>query len=40
MEVAHRIVRENISEAMLRQKSLHDRKVSWEKFKKDDEVYV
>lgn len=38
MEVAHRIVRENISEAMLRQKSLHDRKVSWEKFKKDDEV--
>ena len=36
MEVAHRIVRENISEAMLRQKSLHDRKSSWEKFKKDD----
>lgn len=40
MEIAHRIVRENVSEAMSRQKSLHNRKVSWENFKKDDEVYV
>ena len=40
MEAAHRIVRENISGAMLRQKLLHDRNVSWEKFYKEDEVYV
>ena len=25
---------------MLRQKSLHDLKLSWQKFNKDDEVYV
>lgn len=40
METAHRLVRENIGGAMLRQKSLHDRKVSWERFNEGDKVYV
>ena len=33
-------VRNNVPGAMLRQKSLHDLKMSWQKFNKDDEVYV
>ena len=40
MEATHKLVRENIAGAMLRQKSLHDRNVSWRSFKNDDGVYV
>lgn len=40
MEAAHRIARGNIAGTLLRQKSLHDRNVSKEKFNKEDEVYI
>ncbi|XP_062568670.1 uncharacterized protein LOC134230798 [Saccostrea cucullata] len=40
MEDAHRHVRENIKTAMIRQKRYHDQKLSWQHFKKGDEVYV
>ena len=40
MESAHSIVRRNTETAMRRQKRYHDLKLSWQKFEKDDEVYV
>ena len=40
LEEAYSFVRNNVPGAMLRQKSLHDLKLSWQKFNKDDEVYV
>ncbi|KAK3106230.1 hypothetical protein FSP39_015710 [Pinctada imbricata] len=40
VETAHSFVRQHSSGAMLRQKTLHDRKLNWNKFKPDDEVYV
>ncbi|XP_062579619.1 uncharacterized protein LOC134241607 [Saccostrea cucullata] len=40
MEDAHRHVRENIKASMIRQKRYHDQKLSWQQFKKGDEVYV
>lgn len=40
MEEAHKYVRENINTAMVRQKRYHDQKLSWQKFKPDDQVYV
>ncbi|CAC5396944.1 Transposon Ty3-I Gag-Pol polyprotein,Transposon Ty3-G Gag-Pol polyprotein [Mytilus coruscus] len=40
MESAHSIVRTNTETAMRRQKRYHDLKLSWQKFEKDDEVYV
>ncbi|XP_061176094.1 uncharacterized protein LOC133185046 [Saccostrea echinata] len=40
MEDAHRHVRENIKAVMMRQKRDHDQKMSWQQFKKGDEVYV
>ena len=40
MEATHKLVRENIAGAMLRQKSLYDQRVTWRSFKNDDEVYV
>ena len=40
LEAAHSLVRQHTSEAMLRQKSQHDQKLSWQAFKPGDEVYV
>ena len=40
LEEAYSCVRNHVPGAMLRQKSLHDLKLSWQKFNKDDEVYV
>ena len=40
LEDAYSFVRINVPGAMLRQKSLHDLKLSWQKFNKDYEVYV
>ena len=40
LETAHTLVRQNTSEAMLRQKKYHDAKLAYEKFKKQDQVYV
>ena len=40
LEEAYSFVRINVPGAMLRQKSLHDFKLSWQKFNKDDDVYV
>lgn len=40
IETAHSVVRENTGAAMKRQKRYHDRKLSWEKFEKDDDVYI
>ena len=40
LEEAYSFVRNNVPGAMLRQKSLHDLKLSWQKFNKDDKVYV
>ncbi|CAG2207589.1 unnamed protein product [Mytilus edulis] len=40
MESAHSIVRRNTETAMRRQKRYHDLKLSWQKFEKNDEVYV
>ena len=40
LETAHTLVRKQTSQAMKRQKSIHDRKLSWQKFSPSDEVYV
>ena len=40
LEVSHRLVRENIKQAMRRQKKYHDRKLSFETFSVEDSVYV
>lgn len=40
MEEAHKYVRENINTAMVRQKRYHDQKLSWQKFKPDNQGYV
>ena len=40
LEDSNSFVRNNVSGAMLRQKSLHGLKLSWQEFNKDDEVYV
>ena len=40
IEEAHTYVRANIKTAMVRQKKYHDQKLSWQKFKKGDQVYV
>ena len=40
LEEAYSYVRNHVPGAMFRQKSLHDLKLSWQKFNKDDEVYV
>ena len=40
MEMAHTFVRENSFGSMLRQKSFHDTKLSWNTFSPGDEVYV
>lgn len=40
MEMAHTFVRENSFGSMLRQKSVHDTKLSWNMFSPGDEVYV
>ena len=40
LEEAYSFVQNNVPGAMIRRKSLHDLKLSWQKFNKDDEVYV
>lgn len=40
LERAHNVVRQHIEDAMNRQKKYHDMKMSWEKFKKGDKVFV
>ncbi|XP_069131716.1 uncharacterized protein [Argopecten irradians] len=40
MEDAHQLVRDHMKGAMQRQKRNHDNKLSWEKFKPGDEVFV
>ena len=40
METAHSLVREHIAESSVRQKTLHDQKLSWQTFSSGDEVYV
>ena len=40
LESAHAHVRHNVEGEMMRQKSLHDRKLSWQTFKAGDQVYV
>lgn len=40
LEEAHSIVRENTKQAMCRQKTYHDRKLSFEKFSLGDIVFV
>ena len=40
LEEAYSCVRNHVPGAMLRQKSLHDLKLSWQRFNKDDKVYV
>ena len=40
LESAHSFVRQNLETAMNRQKKYHDMKMSWEKFKPGDMVFV
>ena len=40
MEDAHQLVREHVKGQMLRQKQLHDKKLSWQSFKPGDDVFV
>lgn len=40
MEDAHQLVRGNVKGQMLRQKKLHDQKLSWQQFKAGDDVFV
>ena len=40
LETAHTLVRKQTSQSMKRQKSIHDRKLSWQKFSPGDHVYV
>ncbi|CAG2245955.1 unnamed protein product [Mytilus edulis] len=40
IEDAHTFVRGHIKQAILRQKTYHDKKLSWRKFEKGDEVYI
>ena len=40
LELAHSLVRKHSSQAMKRQKTLHDLKLNWQKFQAGDQVYV
>ena len=40
IEDAHTFVRGHIKQAILRQKTYHDKKLSWRKFEEGDEVYI
>lgn len=40
LENAHTLIRQNTTQAIQRQKQVHDRKVSYEKFKIDDKALV
>ena len=40
LENAHKIVRTNTQQAMIRQKHYHDKKLNWAQFNENDEVYV
>ena len=40
LEEAHKFVRRNVDQAMLRQKTLYDQKLKWKTFAVDEEVYV
>lgn len=40
LEIAHNTVRNNIGQAMVRQKHYHDRKLKWKTFQNGEEVYV
>ena len=39
LEEAHKLVRKNTEQAMVRQKHYHDKKLNWRKFDVNDEVY-